>query len=138
MRSGPLPVGSPLGEPALTHLTHKYTCFYTSCFISVVEAIAVSANPLRIKPDHTQCMFEHEAMFNSSRSAAITNETKIQSRTYFDSGEVFRCNRSASVSFNIFFQKSKPQVHFLLVGTVDNDGIETYTCTNQRSQVQKG
>lgn len=45
----------------------------------------------------------------------------------FNSREGFRYNGSASVDFDVFFQKSKPQVHFFLVREVDNDGIEAYT-----------
>lgn len=56
-------------------------------------------------------------------------------KTYFYSGEVFGSDGCASVGLNVFFQQAEPQVHLLLTGTVDDDGIQADACKEQRSCV---
>lgn len=58
----------------------------------------------------------------------IVEKTSGHCWTYFNSGEVFRSNGCASVGLNVLFQQAKPQVHLLLTGTVDDDGIQADTC----------
>lgn len=65
-----------------------------------------------------------------------TNETVLFD--YLNPGVgLERCNGGAPVDLDVFFEQAKPQVHLLLVATVDNDGVQADTCRGQRSWGQR-
>lgn len=48
--------------------------------------------------------------------------------TYLHSGVVSGGDRGSSVGLDVLFEQTEPQVHLLLVATVDDDGIKADTC----------
>lgn len=49
-----------------------------------------------------------------------------------------RCDGGAPVDLDMFFEQAEPHVHLLLVGAIDDDGVQADTCRGQRSWGQRG
>lgn len=91
--------------------SHKNVFFYSPPLASLRQR-----KPRELSPRITLCF------------GILLSRRNIGGWTYFYSGEAFGSNGCASVGLNVFFQQAEPQVHLLLTGTVDDDGIQADTC----------